>query len=73
MGIGHAVDFNHVVMNHRGSRLRFTRETLPCRSAAAQMWRKNLDCNVPVQRGIKRFQHDAHATGSNDSRDFIRP
>ena len=69
----HAVDFHHVVMNHRGGGLGFTRETLPCRAAAAQMGRQHLDRDVPVQRGIKRLEHDAHSAGADHSHDFICP
>ena len=71
--IRHAVNFHHVVMNHRGGRLGFTRETLACCSTATEMWRKHLDRHVPIERPIKRLEHDAHATGSDDSHDFIRP
>ncbi len=70
--IRHAVNFHDVVMNHRGGRLCLTREALPCGSAAAEMGRQHLDRDVPIERGIKRFEHDAHSARSDHSHDFIR-
>ena len=60
-------------MDDRGGRLRFARESLPRRSAVAEMRRQHLDRNVAIQRGIERLQHDAHPTPSDHSHDFICP
>ena len=70
---GHAVDFDHVVVDHRGSRLGLAGETLSCRSAAAQVRGQDLDRHVPVQGGVEGLQHDAHSARADDAHDFIRP
>ena len=71
--IRHAVNFHHIVVNHCGGRLCLTRKPLPCRSAAAQMRCQHLDRNIPIEGGIKRFEHDAHSARPDHSHDFISP
>ena len=69
--IRHAMNHNHVRMQHCGRRFGFASKPSPGGSAGGQSRRENLNCDGPIQRPVKGFQHDTHAARTNDTRDFI--